>query len=234
MLTHTNGIFSFNTDLPFRKQRRYHTPQECLAIAKRHGCVCCPGELWHYSNTGYVLLGLIVERVDAKPLHEVFRQRIIDPLGMRETVALAPRQLPAAMAVGHVDGKRDEDFDPTTPFGAGIVAGSARDMILFWNAYLSGAIIGQPAVAAAFTRLYPMYDPNTFYGRGVMVYSFTDQDQAKHTWLGHSGGTPGLRALVAFDVEAGVYIAVAMNAHVSAEAAANKLLSVVSQHRKVL
>lgn len=231
LLTHTNGIFSFNADLPFRKQRRYHTPEECLKIAARHGCVCCPGELWHYSNTGYVLLALIVERIEGQPFHEVVRTRIIEPLGLRETMALAPRQKLESLAMGHVDGKRDPDFEPTTPFGAGIIAASARDMVLFWNAHLSGQLVGQPAVQAAFARLYPMYDPGTFYGRGVMLYEFQDKDQQKHVWLGHSGGTPGLRALMAYDVEAGVYVAVAMNAHVSAEAAANKLLGVVQEYR---
>lgn len=231
LLTHTNGIFSFNADLPFRKQRRYHTPEECLEIAARHGCVCCPGELWHYSNTGYVLLGLIIERVEGRPLDEVFRKRIIESLGLTETVAMAPRQIPDSLAVGHVDGKRDPDFEPTTPFGAGIVAGSARDMLLFWNAYLQGRVVSEASVRDAFSRLYPMYDPNTFYGRGVMLYDFADQNGQRHTWLGHSGGTPGLRALMAYDVESGVYVAVAMNAHVSAEAAANKLLGVVQQHR---
>ncbi len=88
LLTHTSGIFSFNADLPFRKQRRYHSPEECLAIAMRHGCVCCPGERWYYSNTGYVLLALVVERIESRPFHEVIGNRIITPLGLRETVAL--------------------------------------------------------------------------------------------------------------------------------------------------
>jgi D-alanyl-D-alanine carboxypeptidase len=231
LLTHTNGIFSFNADLPFRKQRRYHSPEECLKIAARHGCVCCPGEYWHYSNTGYVLLGLIVERVEVGPLDEVFRKRIIEPLGLRETIAMAPLQAPVSLAVGHVDGKRDPDFEPTTPFGAGIVAGSARDMLLFWNAYLQGRLVNEATVRDAFSRLYPMYDPNTYYGRGVMLYDFADQSGQRHTWLGHSGGTPGLRALMVYDVEAGVYVTVAMNAQVSAEAAANKLLGVIQEQR---
>ena len=77
-----------------------------------------------------------------------------------------------------------------------------------------------------------MYDSNTFYGRGVMLYDFADQNGQRHTWLGHSGGTPGLRALMAYDMEAGVYVAVAMNANVSTEAAANKLLGIVNEHRK--
>ena len=76
-----------------------------------------------------------------------------------------------------------------------------------------------------------MYDPGTFYGRGVMLYEFPDKDQQKHVWLGHSGGTPGLKSIVAYDVNAGVYVAVAMNGNVSAEAAANKLLAVVQEYR---
>jgi D-alanyl-D-alanine carboxypeptidase len=231
LLTHTSGIFSFNTDLVFRKERGYHSPEKLIQIAARHGLVCRPGEQWYYSNTGYVFLARIIEEVEGKPFHEVVQARILGPLQMTDTVALAPDQRLEGLAVGHVDGKPDEEFEPTTPFGAGIVVGSAKDMVRFLNAYLSGRLVSRENVLEAYSRLFPMFDqPGPFYGRGVMLLEFEDGGQS-NVWLGHCGGTPGIKAVVAYDPRTRVFVAVALNGNVSAEACANKLLKVVESHR---
>jgi D-alanyl-D-alanine carboxypeptidase len=231
LLTHTNGIFSFNADLKFREAKDYQPPDKLIQIASRHGCVCCPGERWYYSNTGYVLLGRIIEQIDGRPLHEVVRSRIIGPLGLTETVALAPGRPPKELTVGHVGGKPDRDFEPTTPFGAGNIGASAHDMVLFWHGLLAGKVLRQQTVEHAYTHLYPMFEPGMFYGRGVMLTEFSDKDNEKVVWLGHSGGTPGLRAVIAYDVDSRIFLAVAINGDVSAEAVANKLRRVVKEHR---
>jgi D-alanyl-D-alanine carboxypeptidase len=231
LLTHTNGIFSFNADLKFREAKGYFPPDRLLRIAAGHGCVCCPGERWYYSNTGYVLLGCIVEKIEGRPLHEVFASRIIKPLGLTQTVAFSPGRPPKELATGHVGGKPDRDFEPTTPFGAGNIGASAHDMVLFWQALLAGKILRKQTVEQAYSRLYPMFEPGLFYGRGVMLTEFTDKDNAKVVWLGHSGGTPGIKAVIAYDLEARIFLAVSINGDTSAEATANKLLSVVKTHR---
>lgn len=234
LLTHTSGIFSFNADLRFRDQQRYFPPDELLKIAARHGCVFCPGEAWSYSNTGYVLLAQIVEAVEGKPLHSVIQQRLVEPLELRETVPLAPRQQLAGLAVGHVDGLPDPGFEPTTPFGAGIIAASAGDLVRFWQAFLSGRVVQPATVVAAYARLYPMFNQtDQFYGRGVMLYEVPDPEHPQ-VWLGHSGGTPGNKAVVAYDVEAQAFVAVALNGPAPAEAGANRLLRLVREYRASL
>jgi D-alanyl-D-alanine carboxypeptidase len=101
LLTHTNGTFSFQGDLELRRKTGYKAPAELLRVAERHGSDFCPGEHWSYSNTGYVLLGRIVEEIEGKPFHEVVRERILGPLRLQDTVALAPRQKPPGLAIGH-------------------------------------------------------------------------------------------------------------------------------------
>ncbi len=230
LLTHTNGIFSFNTDLKFRGEKGYHAPDKLLRIAASHGCVCCPGERWYYSNTGYVLLGRIIEKIEGQPLHIVAQSRLIAPIGLKQTIAFTPNRPPQSLAIGHVGKKPDHDFEPTTPFGAGNIAATAHDMVLFWQAMLSGTIVPQATVERAFARLYPMFEPGLFYGRGVMLFEFQDKDREKILWLGHSGGTPGIKAVVAYDVRAKLFLAVAINGDVSAEATANKLRQTVIDH----
>ena len=231
LLTHTSGIFSFNSDLKFREALGYHPPDKLIAIAARHGSEFCPGELWHYSNTGYVLLARIAEEIEGHPLHVLIGKRILEPLRLTETVALAPRQQLAGLATGHVDRKRDPSFEPTTPFGAGNIASSAGDMIRFWQAFLTGKLLPPSQVEQAFARLYPMFGSPEFYGRGVMLYEFEDRQKQKVVWLGHSGGTPGIKTVMAFDVDAGIFLAVALNGNFTAEASANKLRTIVLEHR---
>lgn len=226
LLTHTNGIFSFNADLVFQRQRGYKSPEQCLAIAVKHGCAFCPGEFWAYSNTGYVLLGRIIEKIEGRPLHEVFTARIIRPLGLNQTVALAPRQELTGLAPGHVDGKRDPNFEPTTPYAAGIIASTADDMLHFWQELLTGRLTSPDSVQESFARLYPMFEPSLFYGRGVMLVEVPTMPQ-KSTWLAHAGGTPGLKSILAYDVGSRLFVAVALNGNAPAEATANKLLQEV-------
>ncbi len=231
LLTHTSGAFSFNADLKFRRKKGYTPPDELIRIAARHGNALCPGERWSYSNTGYVLLARIVERIEGLPFHAVVTRRIIDRLGLRGIIALAPEQTPAGLATGHVAGKPDLDFDSSMPFGAGIIVAPADDMVRFWQALLAGRLVGAPSLRHAFEHLYPMYDPGTFYGRGVMVIEFKDGERPPNVWLGHGGGTPSAKAVIAYDTASRVFIAVAINGDVSSEAAAYRLLNEVRSFR---
>lgn len=231
LLTHTSGAFSFNADLKFRRRRGHTPPDELIRIAARHGNAFCPGERWSYSNTGYVLLARIVEKVEGRPFHAVVARRILEPLALRDLIALAPGERPPGLATGHVGGRPDTDFDPSTPFGAGIIVGPARDLVRFWQALLAGRVTGEASVREAFRRLHPMFDAGTYYGRGVMLTEFRDGEGPAHVWLGHGGGTPSARAVVAYDVASRVFVAVAINGDVSAEAAAYRLLREVLAER---
>jgi D-alanyl-D-alanine carboxypeptidase len=104
-------------------------------------------------------------------------------------------------------------------------------MVRFWQAMLAGRLTGVPSLRHAFEHLYPMYDPGTFYGRGVMVIEFKEGDRPPNVWLGHGGGTPSAKAVIAYDTASRVFIAVAINGDVSTEAAAYRLLKAVRAFR---
>ena len=62
-------------------------PDELLAIANEHQPGFAPGEKFEYCNTNYLLLGLIAEKVEAKPLADIFKARLFNPLGMKQTLS---------------------------------------------------------------------------------------------------------------------------------------------------
>lgn len=226
LLTHTSGIYSFQADPEFRVRPDYRAPEELIEIARAHGNGFCPGEFWSYSNTGYVLLGRILERVEGKPFHEILTIRVIKRLGLEQTKALAPTEHLAGLALPNSSqpDPTTEQRVPTTPYAAGNVVATAADMVRFWHALLGGRILQPETVRQQFQRLYPMFENGTFYGRGVMLYDVPDKDGRRLTWLGHSGGSPGTKALVAYSVDSNAFVAVALNNDGSAEATANLLL----------
>ncbi|HKQ56584.1 MAG TPA: serine hydrolase, partial [Candidatus Eisenbacteria bacterium] len=130
----------------------------------------------------------------------------------------------------HTGRKPDAASDPSVPFGAGVIVASAGDLVTFWQALLSGRLTAARSVRDAYQALYPMYDQGTYYGRGVMLIEFQGAAGGE-TWLGHGGGTPSAKAVIAWDPRSRVFVAVAINGDVSAEAAAYRLIREVRAYR---
>lgn len=80
LLTHTSGIYSFQADSGLRAKPGLKSPGELIAVAQKHGNAFCPGEYCSYCNTGYVMLGQIIERIEGRPFHEVVTSRIVERL----------------------------------------------------------------------------------------------------------------------------------------------------------
>lgn len=224
LLAHTSGLYSFQEDPALRADRGYKPPETLLATAAAHPPLFCPGGAWSYSNTGYVLLGRILEAVDGKPYDQVVTGRTVERLDLRETTVLAPRQKLPDMAPP----ASAETEDVTTPYAAGAVAASAADVVRFWRALLASRLHGNDITARRLARLYPMsgVSPAAFYGLGMMVSDLALADpNATDSWIGHAGGLPGAKAMVAYSLEKQAYVAVALAGEGSPEATANLLLS---------
>lgn len=232
LLAHTSGVYSFQADPDLRAAPGYKPPSQLLATAARHPADFCPGEAWNYSNTGYVLLGQILEVVEGRPYHQVVTARIVDRLGLGETTILAPRTLPPGfVAPAPAEGQSSgTDDDPTTPYAAGGVAASAGDVVRFWRALLGGRLHGASMLRRRFARLYPMFGGRTeFYGLGVMVTDLGAADPRSHdVWLGHDGGLPGAKATMVYSVEKRAFAAVALTGEGSPQATTNLLLQALA------
>ena len=222
LLAHTGGLFSANEDLKARAEHRAHTLDEDLKIIARHGAFSCPGERWRYSNTGYALLGKVIETVDGRSWQDAVDVRIVKPLGLKSLRMLADGD--KAEDVARLVSAKDAPMQPAWAGAAGPAVGSAGDMARVWAALLGGKLLKQDTVTAMFARLYPMFDGGSFYGLGVMVIEVPEPDGSKALWLGHLGGAPGANAVVAYSVRDGAIVAAALTGDGSATATANLLL----------
>ena len=222
LLAHTGGLFSANEDLKARAERRAHTLDEDVKIIARHGAMSCPGERWRYSNTGYALLGKVIETVEGQTWQAAVEARIVKPLSLTSLRMLADGD--KAEDVAKLVSAKESPIEPAWAGAAGGAVGSAEDMARVWAALLGGKLLKQETLTAMFGQLYPMFDAGSFYGLGAMVIEVPEADGSKSLWLGHLGGTPGASAVVAYSVRDRAIVAAALTGDGSATATANLLL----------
>lgn len=227
LLTHTSGIYSFNSDSNFHASSLYHTPDELLTIALSKENLFKPNEYWSYSNTGYLLLALIAQKIEGKSFAQIVQERITEPFGLASLKVLKPDEKPINLALAH-SGDTVIPCNYSTPLGAGNVVGSSSDMAKFLYLFISGQLLPKASMQTMLNDLYPMFEsPQQYYGRGVMVYNFKAIDSTSNLWLGHSGGTENYKAILAYDVKTKAIISLSINENISAEALAYRLFAIL-------
>jgi D-alanyl-D-alanine carboxypeptidase len=149
-------------------------PRQVLAFALSHPPLFVPGSQWHYSNTNYIALGLIVEAVTHHPFGAELAGAITGPLRL-----FATRMPTTRTVAGLVD---DPGINPGVPWTAGAIVSTARDLAEFLAALLSGRVL-RAAELAEMRQTVPT--PEGFaYGLGLMSMLFPCG-----TFWGHTGGT---------------------------------------------
>jgi D-alanyl-D-alanine carboxypeptidase len=188
LLTHTSGIYNYTDDPSFtralrKNPRRVLAPADLVRIATAQPARE-PGE-WSYSNTNYILLGLVVETVTGRPLAEELRSRILEPLGLRDTSLPATPAIPGRHAHGYtVRGGRRMDvtaFSPSWAWAAGGMVSTSRDLATFYGALLTGQLLAPP-LQQELLRLVP----TAGYASGIARARL----RCGYAW-GHDGLVPG-------------------------------------------
>ncbi len=198
LLQHTSGLPNYTEhmeDEDFDERRHvYRTPEELLKIAFAQGQVFPPGAGWQYSNTGYVVLGLMIERLTGHPVAEEIGTRVITPLGLRETYFPAARDesIRAPHPRGYEDDPRDDvtESDPSWAWAAGQMIATPRDLNTFFRALLvEGRLLGPVELAEMRTTVdtYDQMWPGVRYGLGLTSTPLS----CGGVYWGHGGDVPG-------------------------------------------
>src|SRR5437868_163680 len=143
LLNHTSGIPSY-TDLGPRWLKRIGepmSPDSLVALTANDSLTFAPGTGWRYDNSGYVVLGMLVEKVTGKPYAQYLKERLFAPLGLSETMYCSNGPIIPHRAQGYgkdSSGWRNAAFiDMSQPFSAGALCSSALDLAR-WNQALAG------------------------------------------------------------------------------------------------
>ena len=158
LLGHTSGIPDYYTlglelDL-FNQGDNGWLPKDFLSYAANAPADHAPGETYAYSNTGYILLGMVAESVADKSLKELYQDRIFTPLGLQSAYYDPKRPIPTGVARGYVDLYGNGDHvessalykdELATPDGG--IAINAHDLSLFIEALAKGRLIDQNSLS---------------------------------------------------------------------------------------
>jgi D-alanyl-D-alanine carboxypeptidase len=219
LLNHTSGLRDY-LDKPFMravlaKRGRVWAPQELAAAALRQRAVFAPGApgRWHYSNTNYLLLGLIIEQVTHNSLAREIHQRIIDPLGLRDTF-FEPDDIVGGALMRGYEGRRElsKGLNYSFAWGAGNISSNAEDLTRFAQALFGGALLRPETLDAmqTFVGVQGAWGARDLtYGLGVMQNVLPGQQPTLAR--GHTGALAGYRTAVWYVPDHGITLVAAIN-----------------------
>ncbi|MGW7175053.1 serine hydrolase domain-containing protein [Streptomyces xanthophaeus] len=195
LLQHTSGIPDYE-DLVEEsvRQHRYFEPRDLLDLAFQRKAVFDSGSGWAYSNTNYVVAGLIVQKVTGRPLYEEIGRRVIEPLGLRHTSFPVPGDM--GIREPHPLGyQRDApgaplrdvtEIDPSVAWAAGQMISTNSDLNRFFTALLDGRLLPAAQLAQMRTTV-PIGNTGAGYGLGLMSRPLS----CGGVYWGHGGDITG-------------------------------------------
>jgi CubicO group peptidase (beta-lactamase class C family) len=221
LLTHTSGVASY-TDIPGYMEtsvRNDVSVDELIAVFKDLPLEFEPGTRWKYSNSGYILLGAIVERAGGMPYAEFVQKRIFEPLGMTHSYYGSLDQIIPQRASGY-DGERGayrnaQYLSMTQPYAAGALMMTVEDLYRWNRALFAGEVVA-PEMFAKMTTPYVLKSGEaTTYGYGLSI-----GDVRGRRAIGHGGGIFGYVTDAQYLPDEDLFVAVFSNS-TGAEAGPN-------------
>lgn len=204
ILSHRSGIPDLTVESGWRMQPRTH--EEVLAAIAKGKPNFEPDSRHLYSNTGYVLLGYIVEKAGGKPYQEALKQRITSKIGLKDTY----------LGVGNTNAGNNEslsymylgtwkespEIDFSVPAGAGAIVSTPTDMTRFIQALFDGKLVS----GSSLDQMKTMRDGE---GMGMEPFSFSGK-----TLYGHTGGSNSSGAWLAYEPTEKLAMAYTTNAKI--------------------
>ncbi|MFD8323127.1 serine hydrolase domain-containing protein [Kitasatospora purpeofusca] len=208
LLQHTSGLFDYLEDPRFlyhdeASLRAYlaegrwtdFRPEELVSVGVGHAPYFAPGQGWHYSNTNYILTGMIIRKVTGRSWQREVERRIVEPLHLDSTTfPNSSARIPGPHAHGYVqlpEGPADvTKINPTVADAAGNGISTTADLDRFHAALFGGKLL-TPARLAEMTTAVPAPMIAAHYGLGLIRYDLP----CGEVW-GHTGGIPGYNTIM--------------------------------------
>jgi len=216
LLQHTSGLPNYVNYLDRSDPLRRVEPIELVRLALSHRPDFAPGQSWHYTNTGFILAGMLVERLTGKDIGTAVTDLVIRPAGLRDTYWPPTGEIGIRGPHAHnytLDPANPQgplvdatDFEPSLAGAAGAMVSTPTDLNRFWRELLDGRLLPDRMLAEMTTTVpAPDFGPGLAYGLGLFQIPLSC---GGHAW-GHAGDLPGVSNVTARDGagrEATVYL----------------------------
>ncbi|MDM8003337.1 MAG: serine hydrolase [Bacteroidota bacterium] len=211
LLTHTSGIKSY-TNVPdyIKNVRTDMTPEELVNSFKNLPMEFAPGTRWNYNNSGYVLLGYIIEKVTGKSYTDYIQENFFTPLGMTSTCYGSDTEIIKNRAYGYQQGAEgivnSNYCSMTQPYSAGSIMSTVGDLFKWHQALYAGKVVKKETLEMALTEYKLKDGKGTGYGYGF----FLSQLQGSPT-VEHGGGIFGYLTASVYLPKEDVFVALFSN-----------------------
>ena len=196
LLTHTSGLASYWGDEFNQKRETLLNVRDHLPIIAKQAPSFTPGEKFYYSNSGFMLLGAIIEKVSGQSYYDYVQRNIYDRAGMKDTGFYDPKQWAPKLAVGYTKprdgGEKEIDNNSMREVRGGPAGGgfsTAPDMVKFHVALRENKLLDERHARLVMTEKVDSGEMIGKYG-----YGFGIKDGNGKEIVGHNGGGPGIAA----------------------------------------
>jgi len=192
LLTHTSGIANFTSFPDYAStETAPTTPEKLVARFRDKPLEFQPGEKWNYSNSGYVLLGYLIEKISGQTYEQFVQQNIFSPLGMKDSGYDSHRTIMQRRATGYTpsdNGPVNAGYiDMSIPFSAGALYSTTEDLLRWEQGLFSGKVLS----ATSFEKMTTPFKQDYACGLGVRIVS-------GHKVIEHGGGIEGFNTQLAY------------------------------------
>jgi D-alanyl-D-alanine carboxypeptidase len=187
-----NGTSGYATTSPTRRSLNSFTdpfrqwrPDELIAIGLKRPMLCDPGTCWSYAHTNFVILGKVLEKAVGRPLQDLIREGILEPLSLADTrsEATATIQAPVLHAFDAERGRYEEStyWNPSWTLASGaIMTSNIANILRSASAIGTGALLSPASHAlqvAPLTAKFKPWSADSYYGLGVFVINGLDRPE---------------------------------------------------------
>jgi CubicO group peptidase (beta-lactamase class C family) len=201
MLNHHSGIYSFTDDPDYLKWcTKKKSQKDIINIVKKNNPRFSPNAKGEYSNSNFVLLGYIIEKIEGQPYSAVLEKRITKPLALNNTCYgknINEKNNEAFSYTKINNWQKDIETDMSIPHGAGAIISTSDDLCKFANALFQGRLISN-------NNLKLMTEMKDGFGYGIFKLKLNEKEA-----FGHSGGIDSFTSFLAYSPESqicGVYL----------------------------
>ena len=224
LLTHTSGIRSYTDMESFESMfRKDMSPMDLVSVFKDEPMDFDPGEKFNYNNSGYILLGVIIEKVSGLTYQEYVQKHLFEPLGMTASYyGSASRVIPDRVAgyQGAKGGYRNAEYlSMTLPYAAGSLLSNVADLYTWTKAVHAHQLVSAKSLNKAFSPYTLNNGKNSDYGYGWSLGKIYDRPVVEH-----GGGINGFLTESIYVPDEELFVAVFSNCNCqSPSPAANKM-----------
>jgi CubicO group peptidase (beta-lactamase class C family) len=210
VLTHTAGIPNFTSFPDYTSTEAISTtPEKLVARFRDKPLDFQPGEKWNYSNSGYVLLGYLIERISGQSYEKFVQENIFTPLGMKDSGYDSNSAVISHRASGYTPGPNgtvNAGFvHMSIPFSAGALYSTTEDLLRWEQGLFGGKVLSAASLQKMTTPV------KNDYAFGLQVHTVKGRKV-----IDHGGGIEGFNTLLAYYPEQKLTVAVLGNLNGSA------------------